>query len=337
MSSPAAEAPPRVYLLYGNDALAISEAVDALRSNPKLGDAALNLRRFEARELDFTDFEESAMMVPFLGERRLVLIEHIQQHSGGKEWTQKLLEILARLPPTTGVVITHILTDQELKRFASNSALMAWCGEHPQLCLARAFNKPTGSAFVGWLIQRAADLGGQLEPQAAQLLAEYLEEDTLKANLELEKLIAFVNSAKPITLLEVELLTPSYVQSGIFKVVDAIGARDAQAALRQLDVLLASEPPLRIFSMIARQFRLLLLAKELAGRGEEPAQALQKVPLKPRPIGAYEAGKLSRQAANFNDEHLRRVFQQLVALDRYSKLGRKDLATEIECLVALNS
>jgi DNA polymerase-3 subunit delta len=159
----------------------------------------------------------------------------------------------------------------------------------------------------------------------------------LRADQELQKLLSFVAFHRAITSADVELLTPSYIQSGIFAMVDAIGTRDAKTALRHLNTLLASEPPARVFSMIVRQFRMLLLAKELLAQGENPAVSLQNIPLRPKPIGSFEAGKVSSQAANFDSLQLKEIYRQLITLDRESKLGKKDLAVELESLVAVTS
>jgi DNA polymerase-3 subunit delta len=332
-----ASKPPTTYFFYGSDQLAIAEAVDQMRSNPKLGDPSLNVQRFDAGELDLSELEQAAMAMPFLGERRLVILEHFEHLAASEQQVSRFLTMLDELPDSTALVITQHLSSRELKNFTSKSKVYAWCEKNPGVSLTRLFAKPTGSAFVRWLMDRVQSQGRQLEPDAAQLLAQYLDEDTLRAHQEIEKLLAYLNSDRAIAIEDVELLTPSYIQSGIFAMVDAIGTRDAKIALRHLHTLLASEPPSRVFSMIVRQFRMLLLAKELLARGENPAEGLQKIPLRPKRIGSFEAGKVSGQAANFDSAQLKEIYTKLIDLDHQSKRGKQDLAVELESLVALNS
>lgn len=308
-----------------------------MRSNPKLGDASLNVQRFDAGGVDLAELEQASMAMPFLGERRLVILENFEQMAGNKQQIDRLIKLMDALPESTGLLAAQHLSSRELKHFNSQSKLFSWCEQNPQVSLARLFRKPVGIGFVRWLIDRVHAQGGQLDPDAAQLLAQYLDEDTLRAQQELEKLMAYVDFTRAISITDVELLTPSYIQSGIFAMVDAIGTRNAQSALRHLHTLLASESPTRVFSMIVRQFRMLLLAKELLMRGENPAEGLQKIPLKPKRIGSFEAGKVSGQAANFDSGHLREIYNQLIDLDRLSKRGKRDLAIELESLVAINS
>ena len=69
---------PTVYLLFGDDELAIGEFVARLRE--KLGDASavpLNTQSFDGTTVDTADLRQACQALPFLARRRLVVVSVI--------------------------------------------------------------------------------------------------------------------------------------------------------------------------------------------------------------------------------------------------------------------
>jgi DNA polymerase-3 subunit delta len=95
--------------------------------------------------------------------------------------------------------------------------------------------------------------------------------------------------------------------------------------------LLAEEDPRYVFTMIVRQFRLLLLARDAADHGHSPQQVLAESPHR---LPSFVAEKVGRQAMGFSLEQLSEIYRELLALDIASKTGRADLTLGLESLVA---
>ncbi|HMK08756.1 MAG TPA: hypothetical protein VK449_06950, partial [Anaerolineales bacterium] len=95
--------------------------------------------------------------------------------------------------------------------------------------------------------------------------------------------------------------------------------------------LLAEEDPRYVFTMVVRQFRLLILARDALDRGLAPRQALAGPPQR---VPGFVADKVGRQALGFSLDRLVEIYRELLALDVASKSGRADLGLGLETLVA---
>jgi DNA polymerase-3 subunit delta len=322
--------PPTIYYLYGDDDLAISEFIDHLRE--RMGDpstAAMNIQRFSGAGLDLGDMVEVSTSMPFLSPRRLIILDHAQRLPSEKGWRERFTEILESLPQTTALVIIEFADVHSRKneeQFKAKSFIYKWSESHPHKAFVRSFCTPQGAAFIAWLQQHCKKMGGSMEPAAAHLLAELVAEDAHLAVQEINKLLDYVDHSRPIEVEDVERLTPFHGQSDVFAMVDAIGQRRGQLALRHLQRLLADEDPGYAFSMIARQFRLLIQIREALDMGLDPNQVLNLHP--------YVLEKITTQARNFSLADLEHIHHNLLSIDLASKSSKADREVELDSLIA---
>jgi len=321
---------PSVYLLFGDDPLAMQEAVARLRS--QLGDpltADMNFQRFNALSLELPELEAACLAMPFLAERRIVLVENSESIKESSTAMKRLLGLLPHVPTTTALVF---LAEVSLDRrdaetsFRSTSALHRWIDDHPEAGFSKSLPVPRGEAFEHWLQSRARQYNAELSAAAASLLAEFTAGEPLTADQELAKLADFVGGERPISPQDVESLSPYHGQSDIFAMVDAMGNRDTHTALRLLDQILAHEDARAVFPMIVRQFRLILLAHEAQATGLPLQEALRAPP--------FVARKVAAQARHFARSDLVRIYHHLVEIDLNSKTGREELTPALHGLVA---
>jgi DNA polymerase-3 subunit delta len=212
------------------------------------------------------------------------------------------------------------------KNYEKSSPLYAWAHENADRCYIRSFAAPRGNAFPGWIRNRCQEHGGQIEPAAAQLLAEWVSDDQHLADKEIIKLLDYVNRQRPVEVQDVELLTPFRGQEDIFAMVDAIGQRNGREALARLHRLLENEDARYAFAMTIRQFRLILKAREATQEGRSPQEALGG--------SAFVANKAANQARNFSLEDLEKIYHHLLEIDVASKTGGMDLEVALDTLVA---
>lgn len=318
--------PPSVYLFYGDDPLNLRQAVDSLRE--RLGDSAdLNLQRFNAATLDLNALAATCQAMPFLADRRVVIIDNAERLPGGKDFRHELELLLESLPASTALVFVAALDPGNRsaeKDFQKRSALLEWTSAHPDASYVRRFARLTGAAFTRWLIDHAAEYETTLEPQAAELLAALVNEDPLLAEQELSKLVDYAGAQGVITAASIEKLTPMYGQTDVFEVVDGLG-RGGQSLLK-LHRLLQEQDPAYVFLMVVRQFRLLLQARQALDDGQNPVQVLG--------VPGFVARKVASQAADFTLQSLESLYHQLVALDVAVKRGEANLELDLLPLIA---
>jgi DNA polymerase-3 subunit delta len=339
--------PPTIYILHGDDGQALDEFLAQIRA--KLGDpstADLNTTRLEPKGLTLADLRAVSFTEPFLARRRLVILEgyletlasrgskrsamdipanadlHEEGESDQRQALSEFLAFLEEVPPTTALVLA------EKRRVQPANAVLKWASAHEEISYVREFSPPKGAALPQWILQRAQSEGGQFTPQAAQMLAVVAGDDPRVLAQEIVKLLTYANFSRPVTPEDVRTLTPESSQTNIFEMVDAIGGRDGNRALRLLRRSMEQESAPAVFGMVVRQFRLLLQAREALDGGTPPGKLASAIGVHP-----FVAQKLAGQAGGFSLPALEGIYRRLRDTDEEVKTGRTELDTALEMLV----
>ena len=323
---------PVVYLLHGDDEFAIARFIDELES--KLGDAslaAMNITRLDGRSFNPDELLSIAGVMPFLAKRRIVILEHPLARLEAADVRQKFLSQLDSLPPTTALVLAEKrpLTEDRDRKKGKLHWLEQWAASAGDRVFLRQFVQPKGVSLGQWIQSRARELGGQFEPPAAARLGDLVGGDSRRAEQEIEKLLAYVNYRRAVEVDDVLLLTADTAEKNIFDLVDAIGMRNGQQAINLLQKLLEQEDAQRIFSMVVRQFRLLLQAREVLDGGASEADVARLVGIHP-----FVAGKVSQQARQITLPALEDIYHRLLEMDLAVKTGQLSEELALETLVA---
>lgn len=324
-----AEDTPVVYILHGDDEFAIARFVSELES--RLGDpatAAMNISRLEGNTFNPDDWLSIAGAVPFLATRRLVVLVNVLGRFTSPSARDKFGEQLLLVPASTALVIVEnrLLTTERDRRAKKLHWLEKWAAQNPRRAFVRVFNLPRGAQMAKRIRGQASQSGGQITLQAAELLASLVDGDPRLAEQEIQKLLAYVDYKRPIEADDVELLTADQGQGNIFAMVDALGNQNSRQALGILHRLLEQQDPIPIFGMVVRQFRLLLLAREILDHGGNRSEISRaaKTPL-------FVADKLIVQARRFSLPDLEGIFRRLLDVDEAIKTGQMpgDLALDV--------
>lgn len=318
-----ANPPPVIYLLHGEDEFAIAQFLTEIQS--RLGDAttaALNTTRLEGSSFSLDQLYASANAMPFLASRRLVILFQPLSHLSDS-LKEKFKALLDQLPPTTALVLV------ENKTLHPKNWLLAWAQAAGSRAYVRSFSLLKGGAMVKWIQEQAKAAGGEFTPQAAALLASLVGDDARLAYQEIQKLLAYANYQRPVEPDDVENLAASVSQGDIFAMVDALGNQDGRRAMGMLQRLLNEQDPLSIFGMVVRQFRLLLLAREVLDRGGREGDVARELRVHP-----FVAGKVTAQARHFSIPTLEMVYHRLLGIDKAIKTGQIDGDLALDTLVA---
>ena len=320
---------PVLYLLHGDDEYAISQFIAELLG--KMGEASIadmNTTRLDGRTTSYQELETAVSTLPFMGVRRLVLFSNPLAFLNSSAAKERFLGLIPRIPQAVALVMYEnkffwIEKDKKDNKFR-------WIGKLPKDFSGRVFLKdfplPSGGAIIHWVQAQAKEVGGQITPAAARLLVSLTGENPRLALQEIHKLLAYTNYQRTIEEDDVHALTPDTAPGDIFAMVDAIGQRNGKAALQMLHRLLEEQDALSIYGMIIRQFRLLLLTREVMDRGGQQSDVIRELKIHP-----YVGGKIVQQVRIFTMEDLERIYHRLLDLDVAIKTG------EIESVVGLDT
>ena len=325
MSSPA----PIAFVFHGADEPTLKQKLkDFCAKAVDATTADLNTSKLDGSSTNIGDIKLAASSLPFLSETRLVLVENITESNGGRAMIDELAATLSTLPDwarvvfaETGLSDSNNDTDSTRKRkTARRTALKRLVQIVENDPRGKVYEFPLPSDPRKWLSQRASLHGATIETGAATMLAERVGEDLILADTELAKLAAYTNNERPICAADVELLTPFTPEANIFHRVDAIGQRDGRRALTLFRQLMeAGDEPIRLFSMIVRQFRLLVMVREHLDSGGTPSNAGQALGL-----NDFVAKKVAEQARRYNIDQLERIYHYLLETDLSMKGGALD-------------
>lgn len=321
--------PPTFYVLHGPDEFSCRAQLHAMRA--QMGDpsmAELNITVLDGKTASTADVLSAARSMPFLSDKRLVIVEGMltwRTRKGAskndKAEMETLAEGLSDLPDWARVVFVERETLSDKNPILHQAKTLPG-GYHKE------FNPPRNA--TQWIITHAREeYGADIDRQAAMALAAVIGDDLRAADSEIAKLSAYVNGARPISEADVRLLTSYQAEVEVFDMVDALGRRDGATASRLLHRLLEQDEPLKLFALIIRQVRLLILAREHLNNGGTAGQLAQAIGVPP-----FVAEKIAGQVRAFSLEQLEQIYHFLLDTDLGIKTGKVDDVLALDLLVA---
>ncbi len=324
---------PIVYILRGDDQDAISLHLKNFSNS--LGEpdmAEMNTTHLDGKSADLNDLRSAALALPFLTERRLVVVfDAAKPYEGRNKQILRIefLDLLDSLPQSTGLVL--VLPDslhyrRGWEKYNEKHWLIKWAIEAGGRALVVDCSLPTERDMPGWVRNKAVELGGQITPQGAATLAEFIGRNTQRGTQEIIKLLTYANYERPVDDDDVRRLTSQDHQTDVFAMVDAIGNRDGEKALDMAHLLLEEMDFIPLFGMIIRQFRLLIQAREIIDAGGNEDHIKDRLKLHP-----YVAKMIHSQAGKFTLTSLEAIYHQLLEIDIGEKTGKMpgDLALDV--------
>lgn len=316
---------PNLYFLFGNDEFAITRKLKEFESDftdPTSAD--MNTARLEARSVSEDDLNNAVNAMPFLAKRRLVLLQNPSAKYNNPNLRKKFFGFLEKAPDTARLVMFESVEPKEAERHW----LVKWAEKNNKLIQARAFMLPRLKDMPGWMINETKNQGGKLDPRAAEMLKDMVGVDTRQAGMEIAKLLAYVNWARPVTAQDVEAVCIVTSQQSVFDFVDALANGNGKSAQHLLHRLLENGDPFSLWGMVVRQFRLLIQAREILdnrGNQNDVARALSVHP--------FVAEKTTQQAARFSIESLESIYHRLLTIDEGVKTSQVTLDLAMDTLV----
>jgi DNA polymerase-3 subunit delta len=327
-----ADTAPVVYILHGEDEYAIAAYLEGMES--KLGDAGMatmNTTRLDGNTSNFEQVITAASAMPFLARRRLVIFTHPLARLSQKPAQEKFLAAIEKLPSTTALALVEyrLLTSENERKRKKINWLEAWAVEHTGYAYLKPFPLPKGAEMIPRLQEMARKEKGQIAPEAASLLATLVDGDPRMADQEIQKLLAYVNYQRTIEVDDVQAITADANQGNIFILVDALANRDGRKAMGMLQRLLEYQDYYAVFGMVVRQFRQLLVTRDMIERGEGKADVMREVR-----VGPYAADKLLTQARRFQTSDLEGIYHRLLEVDEAVKTSQMPDSLALETFVA---
>jgi len=340
-----------VYLIHGEDGLAISEAVQSAATRwVRPEDADFDLDELDAEVVSVGDILGSLSREPMLGDVRLVIVrssEVFRRRERNRD-AEALAAGIGRVRRRSTLVLVKRAEDPGGRKAATvlTPKLDAAVREHGTMVRCPALD---ASAMAEWAARYVSQSGKRIGPDAVRRLTAQGGEDRTSFRLELNKLISFVGARDEIRLSDVEATLTHDPEDVMFRLVDAVTARRAGEALTLLRAAARYESKAqtlagRFLSLLSRQLRFVYQARELTTLGLNagnprslPAQIAADLPSDGSITSmAWKARAYARDAGQWCREDLVRALGAIMDCDAANKgdeSGSEDALGNLEVLI----
>jgi DNA polymerase-3 subunit delta len=353
-----------VFLVGGSDEFSIKEtaARRAAELAPKqAGEFGLEIIDGDASNQDealrvLARLTEALQTVGLFGGEKLVWLKNTSllgddpttRAEAVRQALGELAELLKRgLPEGVTLLISAIGLDRRKSLYKTIEKL----GEVRFFEAMEAGEQQTEQDTEAFIRNRLREEGKTMTDDALEVFRELVAVDRREIANELEKLFLYVGKRREITGDDVRAICSASRPAVIWDLVEALGARRAPAAIRALECLLeAGESPIGVLMMLAGQFRLMLLVRDLVerkilslrdgpGAGFEFVKALERLPehqLAHFPRGkdgrlpnAWRLYRCALAARNFSEREL------VAALERMLEAHMRLVSTQLDARLVL--
>lgn len=314
-----------IYVLYGTQKFLVDQFIESL-SKQVLEESSMdfNYETFDLKEHPIESAIEAAETLPFMGEKRLIVASPAYFLTGVKG-SSKIEHDLASLErylesPVDFSVLVLIVEQEKLDE---RKKVVKTLKKRAIMCACSSLGV---NNLHPWLQERAAFFDVQLEEDAAGLLCQFVGENLQLLSKEIEKMAQYVGKLGVITPLVVHELISKTIEQDVFTLVDdVVHARIAKGFASLQELVKRNEEPIKILFLLARQFRIIYKAKELARRGYSGGEMARQIGVHP-----YVCKLAVQQGKRFSEEKLTRILDQLAEMDYLIKTGKLEKVLALE-------
>lgn len=269
---------------------------------------------------------EQILTIPFLAERRMVVLENLLV-SKHKELQSELFCRIEeeRLPASTVLVFWEGV--EKVKGKDATDFFERLTREK----FAQRFDLLKGIKLGGWIAAEVTERGGKMTAPATQYLATNLANDMWRLSSLIDQLVSYRPGIE-IDLADIQLFFDEKINDNIFALVDAIVARQTKSVYQMIqEQYRQGEDVQYMLAMIIRQFRILLQMRDVFEREETLPSELMAKKLNLHP---FVVKKSLVSMKRYTLAQLKDVYDALLTLDVHIKTGYAAPETLLDVFVA---
>ena len=295
-----------LYILTGDEPLALKEGVDAIRQAARRQGYDERLSYTAERTFDWKQLKASSQSISLFASRRLLEL-HIPSGKPGVEGSKSLQEFAAKLPGDTVSLIT-------LPKLDKTGQGSAWFSALEKVGVVIPLQTVEIERLPRWIGNRLQAQGQQADEATLEFLANQVEGNLLAAHQEIQKL-GLLYPAGPLNPEAVREAVLNVSRYDVFQLGDALLAGDPARTAKILQGLEAEgAQPLALLGVLAWLLRGVTRVKMAETRGENLANALQQAK-----IWGERQGQVKRMLARISLRQLQAAMLKMAEIDKICK------------------
>ena len=305
-----------VYLICGEETYLCKQAKDKLKNALSSPDDTMNYSYYEGKKINLSEVADLAMTLPFFQEKRLLILEE----SGlFKNSPDDMVALISNLPDTTCMVFVESEVDKRSRLYKAVQ----------KYGYVANLNTPDEKTLMVWISSILKQEKKQIKESVLRYFLERTGTDMEHVKQELDKLCAYTLDREEITMEDVQAITTQITTSKIFDMLEAIVKGNQQVAIDYYyDLLALKEPPMRILSLLVRQFNLILQITQMDNRSIPRSEIAKQVS-----IPSFVVGKYLEQGRRYNRQSLEEILLKCADMEEAVKTGRMTDVIAVELLI----
>ncbi len=307
----------QIYLFYGEELYLIKYYLDRLLTalGGEIGD--MNTNVFEGKDVSVGQIIDQAETMPFLAERRVILLRDTGLAKAGSD---QLAEYLENPCESTVFLLWEKDVDERCK-------LVNVIKKQGMLVCIQKQDQSYLQTFIGGYLKKE---GKMIAGTTANYLLEKTGPDMVNLASELEKLVAYTLDKNEITEEDVDAICSQTTEDRVFQMIDRILEKNRREALEMYyDLLALKVPPVKILVLLERRYMQLLQVKSLREQGEVENNIQQRM----KGLRPFQVRTLIRHAGMMTREEIRRGLELCGDIDESFKSGRIDEGIGVEMAI----
>ncbi|AOY77577.1 DNA polymerase III subunit delta [Clostridium formicaceticum] len=323
----------KIYLIYGEETYLVEEFIKTIKEKVVGKDFEdLNLFTIEGKEFTLEKLIDACETLPFMAEKKLVLVKDLETFQGKKksiseEEEKKLAAYIANIPETTSLVFygsTTIDARKKIVKEIQKQGAVLYC------------QRLNAKELREWVQKSMKRHGKTIDIKEVEYFIENIDylgktavQSLLDVENEIKKITTFVGDRASVVLSDLENIFSSSFQNDIFKLLDAIEKKHMGEAIKRFNAMIhKGEPVIKIAVTLGNQVRNLLKTKLLLEEGYSSKMIAGKIGIHP-----YVATKCANQCRGFSTERLEALLNHFLQVDLAIKSGKMKDHIAIELFI----
>ncbi|ART77350.1 DNA polymerase III subunit delta [Sutcliffiella horikoshii] len=318
-----------IYLLLGTEAFLMKEIRNSIIEHAlDEEEHDFNLSFYDMEEQPVDVAIEDAETLPFMGERRVVVLSNPffltaeKSKSKVEHNTDRFLSYIQEAAPYTIFVI-----QASYEKLDERKKIVKQLKKQAEVIEVQ----PLGERDLKmWMKEKALQNGADLSDAASEELLKIAGVNLSVLSQEINKMAMYIGVSEPeITVETVKLLAAKSIEHSVFELIEKMVHRRVDEALELFyDLVRNNEEPIKLHALIANQFRLLYQVKDLSEQGYSQQKMAGILRVHP-----YRVKLASQQGGYFERAELMKMVDDLAEADYLMKSGKIDKQLAMEMLL----
>ena len=312
----------KIKLVWGENDYLKKEYINSLvvKYTPNDQESFSDVTYSNGKSASIEELQNTLMTVPFFGEFHLVVIYNLldrfknlgnntrkqNKNTNSDDWSQTI-SLLTNIPPQKTIVLVEDL-------YPENKIIQK---DILELIDSKEFKTIAYLELENWIIKKLSDNGKKITNRNARLIADYVGNDMWTLSNEIEKIINYCQNE----LVEEEhlgILINNPKEMKIFKLVDLLLDHNIAVSFKNIPSIFESGYSTQyLLSMLSRQMRLLIIAKQLSLQNAAKNIYKEKLGI----YSDYVIDNIISQVGNRDMEVLFKLYEKISELDIAIKTG----------------